>query len=162
MHFSLLSDLLANLATFLGIPLAIILFMNEKQKERHEREYETYNSLDDKYLDFMKLLIDNPDIDFFQLTNKDIEEYQTEKRIRLISLFEYFISLLERSFLLYSDRDSEMKKLQWSGWVKYIEDCASKQGFQTMWKELGRGYYDERFCQFLETILEKKMIEKEN
>jgi hypothetical protein len=50
----------SNIATILGIPIAIILFINEKRKERRDREYGTYNALDEKYLDYLKLCMENP------------------------------------------------------------------------------------------------------
>ena len=44
-------EMLSYLATILGIPIAIILFVNEKRQERRDREYGTYHALDEKYLE---------------------------------------------------------------------------------------------------------------
>ena len=45
----------AHIVTILGLPLAIFLYYQEKKKGRRDREYGTYNALDDKYIQFLDL-----------------------------------------------------------------------------------------------------------
>ncbi|MGB5157786.1 hypothetical protein [Desulfobacterium sp. N47] len=46
-------QIITSVVTILGLPLAVLLFYLEKRKERRDREYGTYNALDDKYIYFL-------------------------------------------------------------------------------------------------------------
>jgi hypothetical protein len=148
MTFEKLVEILANLATFIGVPIAIILFYFEKKKERRDREYGTYNALDDKYIEYVKLLIKYPDLDFYELEIDDINNLPPLRRIQSLAMFEILFSLFERAFLMYSDQSTKIKRKQWIGWLIYIEDYAKKKAFQIMWSELGYGY-DIEFVNFM-------------
>ena len=53
-QFLLYLDAISKLIIILGFPLAFIQYMRTKHKEKQDREYGTYNSLDEKYLEFQK------------------------------------------------------------------------------------------------------------
>ena len=72
----LVFEILANIATLLGVPIAIWLFANEKRRERLDREYGTYDALDEKticscissrskWIDYIQLCLEYPDIDLY-------------------------------------------------------------------------------------------------
>jgi hypothetical protein len=42
-------------ATIIGIPVATLIFLNEKRKERSAREVETYAYSNEKYIEFLAL-----------------------------------------------------------------------------------------------------------
>ncbi len=58
-------EMLSYIATILGIPLALLLFWDEKRKERRDREYGTYDALDNKYIEFLQLLLEYPHLDVY-------------------------------------------------------------------------------------------------
>jgi hypothetical protein len=41
-------ELSTHVITILGLPVAIFIYYQEKKKDRRDREYGTYNALDDK------------------------------------------------------------------------------------------------------------------
>ncbi|MBK7918423.1 MAG: hypothetical protein IPJ94_19630 [Chloroflexi bacterium] len=59
-------ELLAKIATILGIPLAIILSLTKKAK-RDVREYGTYDASADKYIDYLRLCMENPELDLYDI-----------------------------------------------------------------------------------------------
>ena len=48
LRFSELFQLAANTVTVLGIPIAILVYLDEMKKDRKEREYGTFHALDDQ------------------------------------------------------------------------------------------------------------------
>jgi hypothetical protein len=135
--------LLANAATILGVPIAIVVYLNEKRKERREREYGTFNALDDKYLDYLNLCITNPRLDLYYLPFDGKTTLSREERIQQYAMFEILISLMERAFLMYRDQSTEIKKSQWEGWDQYMTHWASRPIFQTLWLRLGDQFAEE-------------------
>lgn len=43
----------------------------EKIRERRDREYGTYNALDDKYVQFLEMCLEHPDLDVFDVPRQD-------------------------------------------------------------------------------------------
>jgi len=136
-NFKLYCEIASHLITLLGVPVAIYAYLQEKSKERREREYGTYNSLDDKYIEFLNLCLENTDLDIYHIAKKGENEYKTDEKARETIIFEILISILERAFLMYHDQSSKVKKEQWEGWNGYMEDWLKRENFQRAWEKLG-------------------------
>jgi len=55
-------DIITSFVTITGIPIGIYVYYSNKKKERKQKELEVYNSLDDKYIDFLKLCVEHTDL----------------------------------------------------------------------------------------------------
>jgi hypothetical protein len=143
---------LSDVAAILGIPIAIILFANEKRKERRDREYGTYDALDEKWAEFLKLCMLYPEFDLYDLPLGKKIKLTPEQKIRQYAMFEILLSLLERSFLMYRDQSNRLKKVQWEGWNDYMHDYARRATFRRLWK-LRAKQYDENFMSHLNAII---------
>ena len=55
-------ELASYVVTVIGLPMAIFLFLFEQRKERATEEDEVYQLLSNAYNDFLKVVIDNPDL----------------------------------------------------------------------------------------------------
>lgn len=55
-------EALSYLVTIIGLPLAIVVFMLDRRRDRQTDEEEIYLRLSDEYADFMRLVIDNADL----------------------------------------------------------------------------------------------------
>ena len=55
-------ELMSYIVTVVGLPLAIFTFWQEQRKERENEDEETYQLLSDAYTDFLKLVMENPDL----------------------------------------------------------------------------------------------------
>lgn len=135
----------------LGVPVAIYIFWRNKVKERREREYATYNTLDDKYNEFLKLCFDHPELGISTVTkvSKDLDEKQIYQRDRI---FEMLISIFERAYLMYQDKDTIIKERQWSGWKINIEAWTKNPDFKTAW-ECQDSQWDKEFSDYIKDIL---------
>ena len=69
-------DAASYVATIIGIPVATLIFLNEKRKERSAREVETYVYSNEKYIEFLKLCLEHSDLDCFDCSSRD-PEYMT-------------------------------------------------------------------------------------
>lgn len=146
------------ITTLLGIPAAIYVYLQEKKKARKEREYGTYNALDDKYIEFLNLCLDNTDLDIYHIEREELDNYSTEQVSREIIIFEILISILERAFLMYRDQSSKIKKEQWEGWNAYMEDWLQRENFQRAWKKLGY-QWEDNFVKHMNKIYDKVLSE---
>nr|WP_321409923.1 hypothetical protein [uncultured Carboxylicivirga sp.] len=85
----------SSIVTILGLPLALYLFYNDKKKERKEREYGTYNALDDKYIHFLEMCLEKPELDVIEYSK---DECKNNKERQEQIMFLILISILERAF----------------------------------------------------------------
>ena len=71
--FKLLEGLTA-LVTIVGLPLAIITFKQERERDRREmsmnrqqRRDQIFDELDQRYVEFMRLCVEHPELDVMEL-----------------------------------------------------------------------------------------------
>ena len=148
-------EILAFLAVILGVPIALYSFLQEKKRERRDREYGTYNALDDKYIEYVQLCLKNPDLDVFDVPRKDGQELSPEQSRREVMVFTFLVSILERAFLMYRDQSTEIKRDQWSGWDQYMHDWFSRDNFQHAWAIVAP-QFDEDFVKYGNAMIKPK------
>lgn len=129
--------------------LSVLALRKELNKRRKEREYGTYNSLDDKYIEYLKLCIDHPRLDTYSANHDSSTLNEVEKQQRF-AMFNILISICERSFLMYSDQSSKIKAAQWSGWRDFIVTWSKNSGFKELWRD-NSPQYDKGFTKFVNT-----------
>ena len=76
-----LFEVAANIATILGIPSGITVYYFSKKREREQQEFETYNRLDDRFIDYIKLCLDNPELNVFEVPLEDMLDWQNYWRL---------------------------------------------------------------------------------
>lgn len=141
--------IVAHIATILGIPIAIMIFYNEKLRERRDREYGTYNALDDKYMAFLQLCIEHPELNLYSTPLESDVELTPQQKIQQYAMYEVLVSLLERGFLMYRDQSTEVKRHQWVGWESYIQNWCKNKTFQDLWHRVDADEYDTDFVSFI-------------
>ena len=104
------------LITILGLPFALYIYIDEQNAQRAEREYGTYDALDDKYIELQQLCLQYPKLDIFDspFVNPNILTEEDEKQEEAILLIR--ISIFERAFLMYQREAAKAKDNQWDGW----------------------------------------------
>src|SRR5690606_8063963 len=81
------------LVTIFGLPFAILVFFFEQQRERKNEEEEIYQRLSDEYREFLKLVLDNADLQLLRQRGPSapLTEEQNERKLAifgiLVSLF---------------------------------------------------------------------------
>lgn len=152
MSFTDTLDLINKLVVVLGVPIAIYQYIMTKRKERHDREYGTYDALDEKYIEFQQLCLKYPYLDVFDVPDKSPVKLNPSQEKEELVIFTILFSIFERAYLLYSDESSAVKKKQWSGWDEYIKDFSKRQNFKNAWKVSGQTF-DTRFQEYMEKII---------
>lgn len=135
--------------TIFGVPVAIYIYLQEQKHQREEREYGTYDALDDKYIELQQLCLDYPNLDIFDTPFNKIPdltegELKQEEAILLIR-----ISIFERAYLMYQREIAKAKQNQWEGWDIEIQEWLERQNFKKIW-DIHKQYYDQRFVSYFE------------
>ena len=138
--------------TIFGVPVAMIIYLNEQKLQRDEREYGTYDALDEKYIELQQLCLEYSGLDIFDTpyeTPKKLTEEQ-EKQEEAILLIR--ISIFERAYLMYQKASTKATRDQWEGWDIEIKEWLERKNFRKIWDIHGQ-YYDKAFFQYLDTYL---------
>jgi hypothetical protein len=146
---------LANLATALGIPAAIVLFMREKRRERRAQEYQTYDALDEQYTRFQHLCLDHPRLDVHEVPLERRKPLSGDEQRQELAAFAILFSIFERAFLMYRDKSFTLKRKQWRGWEEYMRHYMARGSARQAWKTVSAtgGGFDADFIHFIEGLL---------
>jgi len=149
------TEALSYIVTIFGLPLAIWVFMVEQRRERQNEEEEIYQRLSDEYTAFLKLVLDNPDLQLLrkQSSQGPLTDEQSERKF---ALFSILISLFERAYLLvYEQRMSKQTRRLWQSWEDYMREWCRRRDFREALPELLRGE-DEDFQEHIRRIAEEE------
>lgn len=143
----------------LSILIAVVAFLFNVYKERRVRQNELYNATDERYLTFLKLSLENIDLDIFDISDSKIAEEAVKYKIDLktfkkeLILFSILIKICERAFLMFHEnRKSAYHKQQWNGWEAYIEDYCHRENFQRAWRIIGE-QFDTEFTEMINGLM---------
>lgn len=143
-------QLLANVVTVFGLPLAIFTFVLEQRKERDNEDEEVYQLLSDSYIDFLKLVLEHSDLKLrTQSATPDLSEEQQE---RMQVLFEILISLFERAYLTaYAEQMSHAQQRRWHSWDDFMREWCRRDDFHAALPGLLHGE-DLDFAEYIRRI----------
>lgn len=125
--------------TVVGLPFAIAVFLHEQRRERQNDEEEIYQRLSDEYAEFLKLILQNADLQLMRATVNEsaLDENQKERRS---VLFELLVSIFERAYLLVYEEDMNRQTQRlWSSWEDYMRSWCRRADFRRMLPELLEG-----------------------
>ncbi|MGA8658988.1 MAG: hypothetical protein WB586_22900 [Chthoniobacterales bacterium] len=134
-----------------ALPFAILVFVIERRKERQAAEEELYQRLSDEYTNFLKLVLDNADL---QLLRKhtppaELDEEQMERKL---ALFGILVSIFERAYILvYEEHMKKQTRRLWSSWEDYMREWCQRADFRRALPGLLEGE-DPDFRAHIETI----------
>jgi hypothetical protein len=134
-----------------ALPFAIVVFVIERRKERFVDEEELYQRLSDEYTNFLKLVLDNSDL---QLLRKSgfLAQLSEEQMERKQALFGILVSIFERAYILvYEERMSKQTRRLWSSWEDYMREWCRRSDFRKALPELLEGE-DPDFKRHIEGI----------
>jgi hypothetical protein len=147
-------ELLSYIVTVFGLPMAIAIFIYEQRKERENEEEEVYQLLSDAYTDFMKLVLDNPDLKLRSRTAA--ANLNDEQKERALAIFEILISLFERAYLLVYEEDMKEKQLRrWKTWEDFMREWCRHDDFCTLLPRLLEGE-DAEFAGYIQRLAQQE------
>ncbi len=152
-------EFMSYVVTVVGLPFAICVFVWEQRRERQNEEEEIYQRLSDEYSNFLKLALDNADL---QLLRRGVVEVQLteEQEERKFALFNILVSLFERSYLLvYDDDMSKQTRRLWLSWEDYMREWCRRPDFRSALPTLLEGE-DEDFQKLIAAIAAQEAARK--
>jgi len=81
-----------------ALPFAILVFVSERRKERLAEEEELNQRLSDEYIGFLKLVLDNADLQLLH-RRAPLRELSEEQQERRFALFGILVSIFERAYI---------------------------------------------------------------
>jgi len=145
-------ELLSYIVTIIGLPVAIVIFVIEQRKERQNEEEEIFQRLSDEYREFLKLVLENADLQLLRRegARKELTEEQKERRD---AIFGILVSLFERAFLLvYEPNMDKQTRRMWQSWEDYMREWLRRADFREALPTLLEGE-DEEFMLHLNALL---------
>ena len=131
-------ELLSYVVTVVGLPIAIFVFLYEQRKERENEEESVYQLLSDNYQDFLKVALDNHDLQLFSA--KETQGLTAEQQERMFIIFSMLVSLFERAYLLLYEEDmSDKQRRRWRSWDDYMREWCRRRDFRVMLPQLLAG-----------------------
>jgi len=150
-------EMLSYVVTVIGLPLAIVVFIYEQRKERDNEEEEIFQRLSDEYREFLKLVLDNSDL---QLIRREggAAVLTAEQKERRYVIFGILISLFERAYLLVYEEDMDKKaKRLWQSWEDYMREWIRRTDFRAALPELLQGE-DPEFTDYIRTLADSEPL----
>ncbi len=148
-------ELLSYVVTVVGLPFAIAVFLTEQRKERLNDQEEIFQRLSDEYREFLKLVLNNADLQLLR-RERGAQELSAEQKERRFAIFGILISLFENAHLLvYEENMDRQTRRLWQSWEDYMREWVRRADFRDALPELLEGE-DEDFSQYLRTLLEKE------
>ena len=122
-------EALSYLVTIIGLPLAIVVYVLDRRRDRQTDEEEIYLRLSDEYADFMRLVIENADLRLRSPTPPtNLSEEQQERKL---ALFAILVSLFERAYVLvYEEHMSRQQQRLWQSWEDYMHEWSQREDFR--------------------------------
>lgn len=140
------------IVTLLGVPAAIFIYAKEQRLQREEREYGTFDALDEKYIELQQLCIEHPELDIFDTPYTAPRELTEQQQKQEEAIILIRISIFERAFLMYQITPAKAKSDQWEGWDGEIREWLERKNFRKVW-DVHAPYYDKTFFQYFEQHL---------
>lgn len=145
-------EMLSYVVTIIALPVAIVTYALEQRKERQNEEEEIFQRLSDEYREFLKLVLDNSDLNLLRREGRrlDLTEDQAERRL---AIFGILISLFERAYLLvYDENMSRQKRRMWQSWEDYIVEWLRRSEFREALPSLLEGE-DPDFTAYIRRLI---------
>lgn len=134
MTFLEFMEFLSYVATVVGIPLAIFMFVLQEKKERQNEQEEIYDKLMGHYTVIQEKLFDHPELDVH-----DQKLENTEDARRQYILYQMVVSLFERSYILLASEADPAYQRMWNSWVDYIREWVVRPNFRAVLPRLMEG-----------------------
>jgi hypothetical protein len=134
-----------------ALPFAVLVFVFERRKERLAEEEELNQRLSDEYIGFLKLVLDNADLQLLR-RHAPLRELSEEQEERRFALFGILVSIFEGAYILvYEERLSRQTRRLWSSWEDYMREWCRRPEFRKALPELLEGE-DPDFRSHIESI----------
>ena len=149
-----LLEIASFVVTVIALPFAVWVFVLEQRKERENEEEEAFQHLSDAYNEFLKVVLDNADLQL--RTSSALPNPTPEQNERMLVIFDMLIALFERAFLVaYKDDMNPTEQRRWNSWDDYMREWSRREDFQNALSLLLRGE-DPAFQAYIRRIADEE------
>jgi len=153
-----LAQIIYYIALSIAGPLALIEYFKSKKREQLQKEYDTYNELDNRFFDYQKLALEHYDLDILDVPNNDPSLAFDKKRKQEIVAYAILFSLFQRGFLMFRNQAEGIRQKQWSGWKLFLNVFIRRESVRTAW-QLSKTTYDSDFQAFMDAKIAEVLAE---
>jgi hypothetical protein len=147
---------LTYLIAIFGVPVAIFLYRRDLEAAREQREWEIYESVQEKYLEFISAALAQPRVGV--VWSEEVvprEALPPAERVTQDLLFDLLCSVFERAFIVYQRAQDGQRRQQWAGWLGWIDEYAGRRNFRAWWTAYSESgfpsnQYDTAFEEFMD------------
>ena len=149
-----LLEIASFVVTVIALPFAVWVFVLEQRKERENEEEEAFQHLSDAYNAFLKVVLDNADLQL--RTSSALPNPTPGQNERMLVIFDMLIALFERAFLVaYKDDMNPTEQRRWNSWDDYMREWCRREDFQNALPLLLRGE-DPAFQAYIRRIADEE------
>src|SRR5947209_12217161 len=105
----------------------MIAYIRARKSDREEKEYKTYDELDNRFFEYQKLALEYYDLDILDVPNNDPSLAFDKKRKQEMVAYAILFSLFERAYLMFSNQADKFRSRQWSGWKHFLDDFIRRE-----------------------------------
>src|SRR5258708_5515780 len=131
--------------------MATRVVVSGRGKEGVDEEEELNQRLSDEYIGFLKLVLDNADLQLLH-RRAPLRELSEEQQERRFALFGILVSIFERAYILvYEEHMNRQTRRLWRSWEDYMREWCRRSDFRKALPELLEGE-DPEFRDHIEKI----------
>jgi hypothetical protein len=139
-------------------PLALFGYLTAKHKEQLEREYRTYDELDNKFLEYQKLALQH-DLDLIEAPDNSVTLSPDRLRLkRELVTASCGFALFQRAFLMFHGQSNTFKARQWKGWDRLLNSFLLRPGVRHAW-QVCKPHFDTAFQALVDSRILKLLEE---
>ncbi|MCA3220307.1 MAG: hypothetical protein ING59_17535 [Burkholderiales bacterium] len=148
-------ELASYVVTVVGLPLAIAVFVFEQRKERANEEAEVYQLLANAYTDFLKVVLEHPDLHLF--SSSATPDLTPQQRERMLVIFDMLMSLFERAYLTaWQTTMNEPQARRWAVWEDFMREWIRRDDFFASAEQLLLGEDPEFQAYFRKLLVDER------
>lgn len=151
-------EFLSYLVTVVGLPFAITAYFLDQRKERENEEEAIWQQLSDAYIDFLNVVLANPDLKL--RGHAEVQDRSEEQVERMLVIFDMLVSLFERAYLLAYEPDmSDKQRRRWHSWEDYMREWCQREDFRVRLPDLLRGE-DADFAHYILRLAQEESVRR--
>jgi len=146
--------------TVIGLPFAIVIFFYQARRERANEDEEEYQLLNDAYNDFLRVVLEHPDLHL--RSNAPTPNLTPDQEERMLVIFDMLIALFERAYLVaYAPDMAPVQARRWNSWEDFMREWCRRENFRARLPQMLRGE-DPEFSAYIRALAEQEQAQSGN
>jgi len=145
-------EVLTFVVAIVGVPVGLYKYFQEKRRERIARDKEAFAISNQRYVEYLQVCLDHPELDAFDLPQSSVGASTTEYKRTI--LFSALTAMLETAYMFYGRGVQGEIPKQWGAWDRYLRLWAKRADYRSVWDHLKPQFHDE-FVEYMDSLMRK-------